>query len=47
MESKPTNSEAVTAGIMEVKDDITESLETYLGIGHAMADRQQEEMQTR
>ena len=41
MESTPTNSEVVTAGIMEVKDDITESIEEYLGIGPAMADRKE------
>lgn len=41
MDPKPTNSEAVTEGIMEVKNDITESIEEYLGIGHSMTDRKE------
>jgi uncharacterized membrane protein YdjX (TVP38/TMEM64 family) len=41
MESKPTNSDAVTAGVMEVKDDITAGIEEYLGIGPSMADRKE------
>jgi uncharacterized membrane protein YdjX (TVP38/TMEM64 family) len=41
MESKPTNSEAVTAGLMEVQEELTEGLETYLGIGHDIANRRE------
>jgi uncharacterized membrane protein YdjX (TVP38/TMEM64 family) len=41
MESKPMNSDEVTAGVMEVKDDLTAGIEEYLGIGPSMADRKE------
>ena len=31
MEAKPTHADAVTAGVMEVKDDLTTGIEEYLG----------------
>jgi uncharacterized membrane protein YdjX (TVP38/TMEM64 family) len=39
MESQPTNSDSVTAGVMEVKDDLTSSIIEYLGVGPSMANR--------
>lgn len=41
MESKPTNSDEVTAEVMEVKNDITAGIEEYLGIGPSMTDRKE------
>jgi uncharacterized membrane protein YdjX (TVP38/TMEM64 family) len=36
---QPQNSDPVTAGIMEVKDDLTAGISEFLGIGPAMANR--------
>ncbi|MCJ7819216.1 MAG: VTT domain-containing protein, partial [Syntrophales bacterium] len=41
MESKAVNSDPVTAGVMEVKDDITAELTEYLGVGASMANRRE------
>jgi uncharacterized membrane protein YdjX (TVP38/TMEM64 family) len=41
MESKPMNSDPVTAGVMEVKDDLTVGITEYLGIGPSMANRRE------
>jgi uncharacterized membrane protein YdjX (TVP38/TMEM64 family) len=41
MESKPRNSDPVTAGVMEVKDDLTDGIIEYLGIGPSMTNRRE------
>jgi uncharacterized membrane protein YdjX (TVP38/TMEM64 family) len=41
MELKPTNSDPVTAEVMEVKDDLTAGIEEYLGIGPSMTNRRE------
>jgi uncharacterized membrane protein YdjX (TVP38/TMEM64 family) len=39
VESKPVGSDAVTAGVMQVKTDITTGITEYLGVGPSMANR--------
>jgi uncharacterized membrane protein YdjX (TVP38/TMEM64 family) len=41
MESKPMNSDAVTAGVMEVKDELTAGISEYLGVGPSMTNRKE------
>ena len=41
MASKAVNSDQVSAGVKEVKDDITAGLAEYLGIGSSMANRRE------
>jgi uncharacterized membrane protein YdjX (TVP38/TMEM64 family) len=41
MELKPTNSDPVTAQVMEVKDDLTAGIIEYLGVGPSMANRRE------
>ena len=41
MASTPRNSDPVTAEVMEVKNDLTASLEGYLGVGPTMANRRE------
>lgn len=41
MESKAVNSDPVTAGVMEVKNDLTAELTEYLGVGASMANRRE------
>jgi hypothetical protein len=36
MKSKAVNSDPVTAGVMEVKDDLTAEIAQYLGVGSSM-----------
>jgi uncharacterized membrane protein YdjX (TVP38/TMEM64 family) len=41
MESKAVKSDQVTAGVKEVKDDLTDGITEYLGIGPSMANRRE------
>jgi len=41
MKSKAVDSDQVTAGVMEVKDDLTAGIAAYLGVGSSMADRRE------
>jgi uncharacterized membrane protein YdjX (TVP38/TMEM64 family) len=41
MKSKAVNSDPVTAGVMEVKADLTAGITEYLGVGPAMANRKE------
>jgi hypothetical protein len=41
MKSKAVNSDPVTAGVMEVKDDITAGITESLGVGSSMANRRE------
>jgi uncharacterized membrane protein YdjX (TVP38/TMEM64 family) len=41
MKSKAVNSDPVTAGVREVKDDITAGIAEYLGVGSSMANRRE------
>ena len=41
MKSKAVNSDPVTAGVMEVKDDLTAEIAQYLGVGSSMANRRE------
>ncbi|MCG2773844.1 MAG: VTT domain-containing protein [Desulfobacterales bacterium] len=41
MKSEAVNSDPVTAGVMEVKDDLTAELTEYLGVGASMANRRE------
>ena len=41
MGSKAVNSDPVTAGVMEVKDDLTAGIAAYLGVGSSMANRRE------
>lgn len=41
MKSQAVNSDPVTAGVMEVKDDITAGITEYLGVGSSMANRRE------
>ena len=41
MKSKAVNSDPVTAGVREVKDDITAGITEYLGVGSSMANRRE------
>src|SRR5450759_2765140 len=41
MKSEAVNSDQVTAGVTEVKDDITAGIAEYLGVGSSMANRRE------
>jgi uncharacterized membrane protein YdjX (TVP38/TMEM64 family) len=41
MESEAANSDQVTAGVMDVKDDLTDGITAYLGVGPGMANRRE------
>ncbi|MDP2044855.1 MAG: hypothetical protein Q8L00_01455, partial [Deltaproteobacteria bacterium] len=41
MKSEAANSDQVTAGIREVKDDLTDGITEYLGVGPSMANRRE------
>ena len=41
MASEPVNSDQVTAGVKEVKDDLTAGIAEYLGVGSSMANRRE------
>ena len=41
MKSEVVNSDPVTAGVMEVKEDITAGITEYLGVGPSMANRRE------
>jgi uncharacterized membrane protein YdjX (TVP38/TMEM64 family) len=41
MKSKAVNSDPATAGVMEVKDDLTAVITEYLGVGSSMANRRE------
>ena len=41
MKSQAVNSDPVTAGVMEVKDDMTAGITEYLGVGSSMANRRE------
>ncbi len=41
MKSKAVNSDPVTAGVREVKDDLTAGIAEYLGVGSSMANRRE------
>ena len=41
MATKPVNSDQVTAGVQEVKDDLTAGIAEYLGVGSSMANRRE------
>ena len=41
MKSQAANSDPVTAGVQEVKDDLTAGIAEYLGVGPSMANRRE------
>ena len=41
MKSKAVNADQVTAGVMEVKDDLTAGIAEYLGVGPSMDNRRE------
>ena len=41
MKPEAANPDPVTAGMMEVKDDLTAGISEYLGVGSSMADRRE------
>jgi uncharacterized membrane protein YdjX (TVP38/TMEM64 family) len=41
MKSKAVDADPVTAGVREVKDDLTAKITAYLGVGHSMANRRE------
>ena len=41
MKSEAVNPDPVTAGVMEVKDDLTDGITEYLGVGPSMANRRE------
>jgi hypothetical protein len=41
MESTPLGPDAVTEGVIQVKDDLTAGVAEYLGVGPSMADRKE------
>jgi len=41
MKPQAVNSDSVTAGVMEVKDDLTAGIAEYLGVGSSMANRRE------
>ncbi len=41
MESKEANADQVTAGVMEVKADLTDGITEYLGVGPSMTNRRE------
>ena len=41
MKSEAVNPDPVTDGIMEVKDDLTDGITEYLGVGPSMANRRE------
>jgi len=41
MKSEAANSDPVTAGVMEVRDEITAGITAYLGVGSSMANRRE------